>query len=387
MRKLIIALFVLVQFNANSQALRDINYSYLYNPDEPIRFTMEPVRLSDSWKILYSLELKAGTEGIKNYVIEWQGRDALSAKEGVTLNASIIDEKTETASALSGYVSISIKDAPKILVARVINGPRNQAYIFYVFLEENYPVTNHLSMDSVPIIKKYTGINTTLQLTDSAQWNVFYYNDNFPPAAPAFSEAQAKVAKKMEADSIFGISNGEIKFSKRGLYLFQKDTAKPEGFAVRAENDYPRYSLIQNLAAPMIYICTKQEYDKLEAAKGEKKVFDRTVLTITGDTDRAKQLIRNYFRRVEMANSYFTSFKEGWKTDRGMIYIIFGRPEEVYKFNDREVWSYNTPEFKVTFNFAKAGNIFAPDNYVLIRDKKYQTTWYEVIDLWRKVRF
>jgi GWxTD domain-containing protein len=387
MRKLIIALFILAQIAAHSQALRDINYSYLYNPDEPVRFTLQPVRLADSWKILYSLELKQDNQGIKNYIIEWQGRDALSTKDGVTLNASIIDEKIENATSISGFVSISLKDAPKIFVAKVINGPQKQAYIYYVSLEENYPVTSHLSVDSLPLAKKYTSLTTTPIIADSTNWTVFYYNDNFPPAAPAFSEGQAKVSKKMEADSTFTIPNGHVIFFKKGLYLFQKDTAKAEGFAIRAENDYPRFTLIQNLTGPMIYICTKQEYDKLEAAKGEKKAFDRTILSITGDAERAKQLIRNYFRRVEMANVYFTSFKEGWKTDRGMIYIIFGRPEEVYKFSDREVWSYNTPEFKATFNFAKAGNIFAPDNYVLIRDKKYQTTWYEVIDLWRKVRF
>ena len=97
--------------------------------------------------------------------------------------------------------------------------------------------------------------------------------------------------------------------------------------------------------------------------------------------------MRSYFRRVELANYYFTSYKEGWKTDRGMIYIIFGLPDEVFKFSDREVWNYNNASYKVTFNFAKSPTIFGPDNFVLIRQKKYQTTWYEVIDLWRNARF
>lgn len=388
MKKLIIALFTVCQIAANGQALRDINYSYLYNPDEAIRFYLQPVRTADSWKVNYQLELKDTTETSENYVIEWQGREALSTKEGVTLNAVIVDEKKQTSTGFAGVVNISLKDAPNIIVAKVVNGPRKQAYIFYTMLEATYPVTSLLQNEAAPHLKKYISLNAQPSIQDSGTWTTFYYSDNFPPAAPAFAEAQGKVSKGMQPDSVFMIQGNErMVFFNKGLYLFQKDTAKGEGFAVRADNDYPRYSNIRNLAGPMIYICTKQEYDKLEAAKGEKKAFDRTILSITGDKERAKDLIRTYFRRVEMANFYFTSFKEGWKTDRGMIYIIFGRPKEVFRFNDREVWSYNEPEFKANFTFVSAGNIFAPDNYVLIRDKKYQTMWYEVVDLWRKVRF
>ena len=130
-----------------------------------------------------------------------------------------------------------------------------------------------------------------------------------------------------------------------------------------------------------------QTFDKVKAAKGDKKAFDRVVLSVTGNTERARNLMRNYFKRVEWANYYFTSYKEGWKTDRGMIYILFGLPEEVYKFSDREVWNFKSPSLKVTFTFVKSSTLFDPDNYVLIREKKFQETWYEKVDLWRNARF
>jgi GWxTD domain-containing protein len=218
---------------------------------------------------------------------------------------------------------------------------------------------------------------------------VSYYNDVFPPAVPAFSGGQARVSKGMKADSIFTLNAGApVQFFSRGLFLLQKDTLTAEGFAARAEDDYPRYNKIQNLYAPLIYICTKAEYDNLEQSKGQKKVFDKTVLGITtGDTERAKRLIKNYFRRVELANLFFTSYKEGWKTDRGMIYIIFGLPDEVHHFGDRETWSYTNSSFNTNFEFTKSSSVFDPDNYVLIRDTKYQKLWFETVDLWRKARF
>jgi len=126
---------------------------------------------------------------------------------------------------------------------------------------------------------------------------------------------------------------------------------------------------------------------KVKTAKGDKKIFDKVILGITGDVERAKKFMKNYFRNVELANQYFTSYKEGWKTDRGMIYIIFGVPDEVTKFSDREVWNYKNSSHKIAFNFAKSSTVYDPENYVLIRDKKFQRTWYEVIDLWRNARF
>jgi hypothetical protein len=59
----------------------------------------------------------------------------------------------------------------------------------------------------------------------------------------------------------------------------------------------------------------------------------------------------------------------------------------VYRFTDREVWTYKNSMYKVTFDFVKSSTLFDPENFVLVRDKKTQETWYEVVDLWRNARF
>ena len=217
---------------------------------------------------------------------------------------------------------------------------------------------------------------------------VSYYDDDFPAAVPPFSEGMGRVARSMQADSTY-VFNGadEISFKKKGLYLAQKDTSATEGFAFRVEEDYPRITKVESLADPLIYICTKQEFDRLKESGGDKKSFDRTILNITGNQLRAREFIRNYYKRVEWANLYFTSYKEGWKTDRGMIFILFGLPEELFRFSDREVWNYDNSGMKVSFTFVRSSTLFDPDNFVLIRSKKYQERWYEKIDLWRSARF
>jgi GWxTD domain-containing protein len=386
-RRILLSLVILSgSWTAFSQALRDINYQYLYNPESAIEFTMKPVRGSNHWTILYKLSIK-DTSSVRSYEIQWQNREALNSKEGSVLSGSQTRDHQDNKSEV-GRVIIPLSAAPKIVVAKVINRAQNTAWLFYAPLESNYPVDLFIESENIPLLKTFINTEKTFSLSDSSDVFVSFYNDRFPTAAPGFSETQGKVSKAIDADSVWRLPWGaSVSFSANGLYLFQKDTSIANGLAVRNERDYPRYTLIQNLPGPFVYICTKLEYDRLEAAKGDKKAFDRTVLTITGDTERAKQLIRNYFRRVELANQYFTSYKEGWKTDRGMVYIIFGPPDEVYRFYDREVWDYDNTLYKVSFDFVKSSSVFDPDNYVLIRNQKYKEVWYQVVDLWRNARF
>src|SRR5205085_9004136 len=113
---------------------------------------------------------------------------------------------------------------------------------------------------------------------------------------------------------------------------------------------------------------------RLVLAGKDKVKFDKVILDITRDKDRAKNVIRKYFRRVELANSLFSSFKEGWKTDRGLTYVIFGPPDEVTRTGNTEIWSYKSVKSKFVFN--RSASIYDPDNFILQRDKRLMETWY-----------
>lgn len=388
MRKFISVSLLLLAITAVGQPLRDINYAYLYNPDESVSFDLRPVRNNGVFTILYRLQVKDTTNFKDEYAIEWESRNMLSDKEGNSLSMSDHVSKLDK-SGLYGRATISASPAPRFIVAKVIRNSMKRAWVFYATLDENLPVNSYMVRNGAPVLEPYMYRDESVRIAaDTTDWIVSKYDDNFPAAAPAFSEAQARVSRGMAIDSVYTINAGQgVNFSEKGLYLVQKDTTSLDGFSFRVEEDYPQYSKLTNLSGPLIYITTRQEYERLISSQGNKRAFDRVILSITADTERARTLMRNYFRRVELANRYFTSYKEGWKTDRGMIYIIFGRPGEVYKFNDREVWNYKNDQFDIRFTFSKSSSLFDPDNYVLIREKKYEQTWYEVIDLWRNARF
>jgi len=378
-------MLVVFGFALKAQPLRDINYNYLYDPGHSFSFFTTAARSEDQWKIAYALELKDTTTKLNDLSIQWELRKDLGEKEGEIISTGIHEKRNRYD--LSGIINLPSSTSGSIVVAKVVRITANQAWIYYHYLEPKNPVNTLLQTVDGPYLTEHVDVGNSLSLADSGKWIASFYNDNFPAAAPAFSETQARVSPRLRVDSLARIEGGTpFRFFEKGLYLFQQDTSVAEGIAILAHDDYPRFSRVQNLPGPFIYICTKQEYDKLEASNGDKKTFDRTVLTITGDANRARTLIKNYFRRVELANTYFTSYKEGWKTDRGMIYIIFGLPEQVFRFGDREVWKYDNADVKVTFNFTKAPTLFDPDNYVLIRDNRYRERWYQVVDLWRNAR-
>ena len=384
-----LALFCLLSVGASAQALRDVNYNFLYDPTEPFTFSIKVVRSASGWTALYNFTLRDSAQRIDQYHLTWDLRPSIDDKQGTTIEQSAVKKTTSTPGTMEGEVSVPISASPQVLSVRVLNNAVKRAWMLYRILDPNYPVNAYLTAAGKVVPSSYVRVNTGVTVAGEGDNKVIsYYEDDFPAAVPAFSEGMAKVARSMNVDSTFSIPvNQEVSFSDPGLYLVQKDTTAAEGFAFRVQDDYPRLARVESLADPLIYICTKQEFDKVKAAKGDKKAFDRVILSVTGNAERAKNLMRNYFKRVEWSNYYFTSYKEGWKTDRGMIYILFGLPEEIFKFSDREVWNYKSPSLKVTFNFVKSGTLFDPDNYVLIREKKFQETWYEKVDLWRNARF
>ena len=59
------------------------------------------------------------------------------------------------------------------------------------------------------------------------------------------------------------------------------------------------------------------------------------------------ELMEEYFNRVNYTIEHFSGWEAGWETDRGMVYILFGAPDEINRYNSnnnlnkaRQVWVY-----------------------------------------------
>jgi GWxTD domain-containing protein len=156
---------------------------------------------------------------------------------------------------------------------------------------------------------------------------------------------------------------------------------------VLVTNDrYPKLTYPEQLSGPIQYMSTNTEIKSIQSAEDAKKALDRYWLSLmNGHQDLARSVIKSFYTRVEEANRLFTTYKEGWKTDKGMIFIVLGNPDKVQRSKDREVWVYNQRggANNINFTFNKRNNQFVDNHYELVRYVEYQPIWYPIVEAWR----
>ena len=120
----------------------------------------------------------------------------------------------------------------------------------------------------------------------------------------------------------------------------------------------------------------------------KKELFEQFWLNITKSESKAKRGVKEYYKRVRETNTMFTTYKEGWKTDMGMIYIVLGPPSKVFLKNDGIMWIYNKSYElpRIAFFFTQINTAFSENHYVLVRKAEYQNLWFRTISLWRSGR-
>lgn len=389
MKTLLSLLFAMLCLSGFGQAVGSLNLNYLYDPQNEVDFQLKLVKGPNQIRIYYSLQVATVQFTPESCSITWQKRDSFSQREGTDITPEEIELSASAEGKKSGVLTFPIPDKPWLLVAKVSNSTVAKSWVYFMTIEANYPVNAYLVGPSGIINKPYVypKIDYKIMGTSGKPLRGSFYKDEFNPASPPFVESESAVDRFLFHDSTFTIENeGKIKFTAQGLYLLQEDTTAAEGIAFRyVGGAYPKYSRVEDLVNPLVYVCTREEFDELKKAKGDKAKFDKVILDITRDKERAKNFMRSYFRNVEFANFYFSSYKEGWKTDRGMIYLIYGIPDEVIRTSLNETWNYKSP--RLSFSFVKTGSVYDPEYFVLIREKRFTETWFSTIDLWRKSRF
>lgn len=187
-------------------------------------------------------------------------------------------------------------------------------------------------------------------------------------------------------------------FPRQGIYLISTGRDINEGFTfLNLGSTFPSMTTPDVMMGPLAYLISENELNALRDAPRPKVALDEFWIKCGGNVDKARELIRIYYTRVLYSNQYFTSYTEGWRTDRGMIYIIYGPPDKVYKSTEGESWGYRKPVIKSSwgtryrvkdeylfFNFKKKQNIFTDNEYYLSRSETLVTLWEQAIASWKK---
>lgn len=266
-------------------------------------------------------------------------------------------------------------------------------YIYHIDLKGQYifetPSFGAYFGNNIPFDQTFLNVEEALLFKGNTGVNLhsFFYPQEFNVPLPPMETKPAAVPREIEVeDEGTFLLNVPKSFDRKGYYFIQSDTTAPAGVLVKTvAKAFPRVEDWDQMVEMVVYISTRREHEALLKAENKKNALDQYWINMTKNEEVSKNLIREYFRQIEFANILFTDFREGWKTDRGMVYTVMGPPEEVYFNLDREVWIYAgiDTNSKITFTFARVKNVLTPHYYQLNRSRAYQPEWFKRITLWR----
>ena len=139
--------------------------------------------------------------------------------------------------------------------------------------------------------------------------------------------------------------------------------------------------------AQIKYVASRAEqaqYTNVKGVEAKRKVlYDFWNRRKNNETDPAVVQKTEYFKRVEYANDHFRAgFKDGWKTDRGRVFIVYGPPDEVERHANEtnvkpyEIWTYHSIQGGVEFVFGDRSGF---SDYDLLhsthRDEMQNVNW------------
>lgn len=281
-----------------------------------------------------------------------------------------------------------------------------QAFVPFNTLSEfnkyNFISRGHFEKNTLfnPVLKEneYVNLVYTRGLADSLY--IFYYEPfSLVPDPPSMLLPEKTL--DYGPDTIYSIpySPGQpVMFPEEGIYLCSINKELRDGFTfLNLGQEYPSMTRPETMIEPLAYLASMDEMSSLRASEKPKMALDDFWIKLGGNVDKSRELIRIYYTRVLYSNYYFTSYREGWRTERGMIYIIYGPPDKVYKSAEGESWGYRKPVMRsawggrfsvkedyIFFNFRKKDNVFSDNDYFLSRSETLVTYWDQAVASWRK---
>ncbi len=293
----------------------------------------------------------------------------------------------------------TLKPQKYLLVVTMVDKNRDYTYTNYIELDkinpnnrQNFKVTNQDGkVLSKPYINSFDSYVIEYNKPSVKELYVSFYKREFPLPKPPFS-ITSNEPYDMAPRSEYTISTGsEIQFNEPGIYHIRAEKDSKDGITLYYFNDdYPLVTKVSHVADPLRYITSKKEYKKIDSDNTDslKIAVDNFWLKNAGSPDRARRLISTYYGRVQDANNLFATHTEGWKTDRGLIYVIYGPPNIIYRSTSGESWVYGKEGGPLSyyFNFLKINSPYSDNDYELTRQSGYRHNWSQAVDSWRRGR-
>ena len=217
-------------------------------------------------------------------------------------------------------------------------------------------------------------------------WDVQNYTPprSLPP--PPFSNGRSRwdtlkpqSLGTVEADSLIALVVPE------GTSVIELRTA-PVALRVHARSEaFPELREAHELIAPLRFIASRSEFQKLTSAEHPKHALDEFWLACGDSPDAARDLLTTFYERVEEANLVFWTGR--WMAQRsGHDPHCVGVPQRVRRDARNEYWitgrgTANALTFHCRKPYAFDGNAFE-----LQRSIQFRSVWDRGVSNWRNGR-
>ena len=417
----ILSLAVVTSCKTTQQTVDTKDLSYLYNPTKnPVNPRYNVINESENSSVLsvkfFATDLffsEANPQGIPTAMLMVTVK-LFNTSQGKTLsdtavyNISIVKEtgKPEYVYGIPLRVEKGMEYVAEIKILDRLRLAVVQAFVPFntlsYFNKYNFKAQGHFEKNQLfnPVVRVNEYVNLVYSGGKADSLFITYYKPFIEfPDPPSMLLPQKTL--DYEPERIVAVSYSDtmpMMFPRQGIYLCSVDRKIREGFTfMNFGVTFPAMNSPEAMIEPLVYIASQDEVAALRSAVKPKAALDEFWINCGGNIDKSRELIRIYFTRVLYSNYYFTSYKEGWRSERGMIYIIYGPPDKVYKTSDGESWGYRKPVIKSSwggrysveedylfFNFKKKEDIFSDNVYYLSRSETLVTYWDKAVASWRK---
>ena len=391
---LVMSLLVNAQTKMNSSEI-----GYLYDLEHQFLLDHRIASDQDNYKIFLRFTLNSGNVKTSDYKISYDLRSNYMSDKSVNTVVSLDSAKIINKGFREIIYQLEFERAngQELAVVEVFNIPKNRRFRYDIpLLVDGYtppPFLIYEPFKNIPYFNAYINKGSQIRLG-----NVFKNQDSFEingrtsnalTPIPPFDEKNRMPPKNNPIDTLYGAVQNELfTFYNEGVYHINSATNPDKKLAIYvADEYYPYFGAYDKMITPLIFLSTNEEYQNMTLATDQRIGFENFVReTISGNDQIAKDFIKYYYRRIRKSARLFTEDREGWKTDRGMIYQIFGDPLQVFRNEKNELWVYSNSSgnrLRFTFDIEFEDGI---KKHRLVRGKRYKEDWMTAVTQWRSGR-
>ncbi|MGB5529226.1 MAG: GWxTD domain-containing protein [Ignavibacteriaceae bacterium] len=328
-----------------------------------------------------------------SYKVEVTGSDANKAA-----NNKVITENLFIKPFLKSITAISDIQ----LSSNIIPGSENTSSIFYKNTYEVTPLPASVCGEKQPVLFYYSELYN-LQfnpLPDDLRLDEMVINSKGQVVSSKSKKINKSIDSRVEVgmvkvhklptdtytllvNLIDSVSNYGVSSSKR-FFVYNPSIVPVDtfqtivspvlstAFGVMSEEE------LDDLFVKSRYIATvpeQEKYQSLSTTEAKREfLFTFWKARDENPADERNEYFNNYMQRINFANERYSALgKDGWKTDKGRVYLVYGEPSEIERFPNEtetkpyEIWRYDSIEGGVIFVF---GDITGFNNYQLLHSTK-----------------